>query len=455
MRSSRGRPRRARRSSATPFQPSARARPSSRMICSTSMTTIDSVFAVSSLGRPSGVIPSRLSTPYWRSNAVPIESCTIPVDITASATMPGNRKSIGWRKSPFGSTSTDEKNPSSNIGMPRMRSSDSPRRKVSTSSARVWASECAHPDFARRCVRDRRRGLDGDGAMFAGDRGEAKEHVFEPLPSGSEIGQGKLVLGEPCGERGDVGRCRRHRDLVLAGSDLVDEGIEGAPETCGVELGGAPNRISSLADDRMSSAGVPLATTWPRSMMTMRSAMRSASSRSCVVTRTRDARLAQLADELADDLAAGDVDASRGLVEEHDFGSAHERERERQALLLATRQPAPDGRAAMAETDTLEQRVGILGLCRSTKRTAGRPRSDGCRDRRRRSATSRPLGARTLRGRRCGSRPSTRTWPLVGRRNPSRVSTVVVLPAPLGPSSASTSPGATENDTWSTAMRSP
>jgi hypothetical protein len=36
-----------------------------------------------------------------------------------------------------------------------------------------------------------------------------------------------------------------------------------------------------------------------------------------------------------------------------------------------------------------------------------------------------------------------RTWPVVGRSSPASVSSVVVLPAPLGPSSATISPGST------------
>src|SRR5690242_667512 len=42
-----------------------------------------------------------------------------------------------------------------------------------------------------------------------------------------------------------------------------------------------------------------------------------------------------------------------------------------------------------------------------------------------------------------GSKPSTETRPESRLRNPSRISTVVVLPAPFGPSNAKTSPSAT------------
>ena len=44
-----------------------------------------------------------------------------------------------------------------------------------------------------------------------------------------------------------------------------------------------------------------------------------------------------------------------------------------------------------------------------------------------------PIRSRSSRERCCGSWPSTETMPLVLVRYPSRISTVVVLPAPLGP----------------------
>ena len=51
------------------------------------------VLAAISPLRRSGVEPSRLSTPYLRSNPVPIAWLVNAVDITASAMIPGTRKS--------------------------------------------------------------------------------------------------------------------------------------------------------------------------------------------------------------------------------------------------------------------------------------------------------------------------------------------------------------------------
>ncbi len=57
-----------------------------------------------------------------------------------------------------------------------------------------------------------------------------------------------------------------------------------------------------------------------------------------------------------------------------------------------------------------------------------------------------PTRVRTPAGSRAGSRPSTDTSPPSRRRSPAQISTVVVLPAPLGPSTAVTAPAAAVND---------
>ena len=66
-----------------------------------------------------------------------------------------------------------------------------------------------------------------------------------------------------------------------------------------------------------------------------------------------------------------------------------------------------------------------------------------------------PTWARHSRSSFCGSRPSTLTVPLVRRCAPVRMSMVVVLPAPLGPRKANTSPLSTCRSTLSTATKLP
>src|SRR5438874_7441412 len=87
-------------------------------------------------------------------------------------------------------------------------------------------------------------------------------------------------------------------------------------------------------------------------------------------------------------------------------------------------------------------RAGITTFSRSVRRSS-RPAV----------SVSTPVRRRTASPSATGSRPSTRLVPASGRRTPLSNRTVVVLPAPLGPSSATTSPGATSNVSWSTAGR--
>jgi hypothetical protein len=66
-----------------------------------------------------------------------------------------------------------------------------------------------------------------------------------------------------------------------------------------------------------------------------------------------------------------------------------------------------------------------------------------------------PSRARSYIGRSVISSSSRKTFPLVGRILPTIMLNVVVLPAPLGPSSPTISPGATARPTSSTAGREP
>ena len=92
--------------------------------------------------RPRGVVPSRLSTLYWRSNPVPIPRLTMALDMTARANTPGARKSTpAVTPSGKGKTSTREKNTSNNNGITMLTRSCSPLRRLSISSARTWATK--------------------------------------------------------------------------------------------------------------------------------------------------------------------------------------------------------------------------------------------------------------------------------------------------------------------------
>ena len=97
-------------------------------------------------------------------------------------------------------------------------------------------------------------------------------------------------------------------------------------------------------------------------MITTSSATRSASGSSWVVSSDARAPVAQVGDDLAHRDAALGVDPGGGLVEEHHVGPAHDGERQRQALLLAPRQPPPRRAGHGAQAHQVEQRLGVLGV---------------------------------------------------------------------------------------------
>jgi len=67
----------------------------------------------------------------------------------------------------------------------------------------------------------------------------------------------------------------------------------------------------------------------------------------------------QLSDDLADDQAAAGIDARCWLIEERDARPAHQRQRQREALLLTSRQPPPRGPGHTFEADGTEQRAPV------------------------------------------------------------------------------------------------
>ena len=72
-------------------------------------------------------------------------------------------------------------------------------------------------------------------------------------------------------------------------------------------------------------------------------------------------------------MATRRVDAGRRLVEEGDLRPADEGERQRQALLLATRELAPGAPLEAGETDPVEQRDGVERVVVEGARTAAAP----------------------------------------------------------------------------------
>ena len=148
-----------------------------------------------------------------------------------------------------------------------------------------------------------------------------------------------------------------------------------------------------------------------------------------------------------------DVHRDGGLVE-HDEARGPARPRARTA-------PAASGRRRGCRSG------GRRGRRRRPARAPAAPASGSGASRRpgppSRAPSGRRAGRRTASSRRpartgppsTGSSPKTETVPLSGRRRPRIISIVVVLPAPLGPSRATTSPAAMLRSTPSTATTEP
>ena len=152
------------------------------------------------------------------------------------------------------------------------------------------------------------------------------------------------------------------------------------------------------------------------------------------------AELAQTVDDLPGGAARRRVEARCRLVEEDQLGIADQRERDVQPAALAARQRSPRApRPARAGRRARASRPPARGAG-SSRRTAPGTRAPSARARAADSCRTMPRRARHSAPPRDGSAPSTRTPPPLGLRKPSRISTVVVLPAPLGPRKAKISP---------------
>ena len=110
-------------------------------------------------------------------------------------------------------------------------------------------------------------------------------------------------------------------------------------------------------------------------------------------------------------------------------------------------------RATVGQAENVQQPVRVERVGRASRdQRAASPRCGPRRARHRTAASPRPAGA-ALPGRATGRGPAPGPRRRPGRAKPSQTSTVVVLPAPFGPSSASNSPRRSSKDSPSTAVR--
>ena len=176
-----------------------------------------------------------------------------------------------------------------------------------------------------------------------------------------------------------------------------------------------------------------------------------------VVRREEDglAERAQPVDHVPGGAARRRVEARRRLVEEDQLRVADQRERDVEPPPLPARELRRERVGLLVEPDERDRLVDVarLEVVAGVELRGTRARSAPAR--RSTPAARRRRGCARRRRRAPGSTPSTLTSPAVRVRKPSRISTVVVLPAPFGPRKAKISPRSTSRSMPATASSSP
>ena len=241
--------------------------------------------------------------PRQRRAAEPLEDAVVPlvrgrdaevdqaVAMIASASAPGSRKSTGAPVA-VGRTATEAKKSRTTTGMTIVTSTFSPRRAVSRSSIAGLG-------------RGRRGRLRPAGSRAASRRraDELEVDVLEAAAAGPQLDDQPIAaLGAPRRERGDQRRIRRRlrrpgsarrrrRATSVRPAGRPAERRSSVATSPGVERPVEPEAERAIAPGA-SSAGVPDATTRPPSSTTIRSASRSTSVRSWLVSRIAGPRRA-------------------------------------------------------------------------------------------------------------------------------------------------------------------
>ena len=244
------------------------------------------------------------------------------------------------------------------------------------------------------------------------------------------------------------GRAEQGLEVAVAGVDLLD--LEATPPSGLRRRRGrrrAPPRTPSPRGDRPRRACGR--SPWPAS-----GRRRTAARARCARSRRSTRRPAWIVLDRVDQLAhLGLGEAAGDLVEQQHRGLRRQRPGQLEALAVE------QGQRAGADVGLVEH-AGLLERGRRPGRwpPAARP---ACRTWRRRARSRRRSAPRTgagsapcdrcragpgVGGGRVTSRPPKRTGPPSGERSPAIRLSVVVLPAPFGPTMPSASPSSTENE---------
>ena len=178
--------------------------------CTAITTSTASALAATSRGRPSGVVPSRLSTPYERSK-------------------PGGDGQVGERGGEHRQRERAGGQEVDGVAVDgqhvdqreedehRHRDAEREQQRLAVARASAPARAAAERQSPLMVPVPRPRSA---RRRLAADVVSRRKHVLQALAAGAEVGERQVVLGQPGGDGGDGrrGRCRRH--LVLARGGL-------------------------------------------------------------------------------------------------------------------------------------------------------------------------------------------------------------------------------------------
>ena len=250
----------------------------------------------------------------------------------------------------------------------------------------------------------------------------------------------------------------QRRDVLA----VAEHGLAGALDARREALARAPSTPRSPSPctsttcgsmcSAISSRGAPSAMMRPWSMIARRWHSRSASSMKCVVSRSVLPSCVQAAQPLPDQVARLRIEAGGRLVQEHELRVVDQRARERQAalhaagerLILASPRPARPANSSSARDARRDLALRKAEVAAVDQQVLGDGEIGVEVVELRHHADAR---ARLARARAAPARRAARSRRASGSIRPRQSLSVVVLPAPFGPSRPKHSPGATARST--------
>ena len=308
--------------------------------------------------------------------------------------------------------------------------------------------------FIERLQSGRGRGISCRSAS-AGPSEQVEQGILEAWHLHGEVRRGPLPpRTRAAPDVGDIGRSPLIVTAARRGWTLGTPSSRPQPGRSSAAAGSGQGEriVAGPAWRATSSAGRPASRTRPARITTTRSHSPSASSISWVTSSTVVPSLAQLAHGRPHVAACRRVQALGQLVEDHQPRAVDQGEHQEQPLALPAAERGERRAAPLGQPELLEQLAAVAGqpVANSSTASPTRNRSGSAE-----SCSWLPTSGRNPFGLGHGVEAEDPQRPASGRRRPWMHSTVVVLPAPLAPTSPTISPARTSRSRPSTTTLSP